>query len=417
MGGDSQVGTNCGAALMRSPIIPVQLITPDVPPGFRLEGASWLACGISTFVEMVLYCFTPSNSNRGPSISEPCDNVPPRADGTFDLEIGVVLPDLLPALDGKNEYAIDVAVEGMPARRLAVSNSMSRLRYEIDGKPHQALAHRSLLGQVRKGEIELIPKDAPEEPLRTFVTSQFRISGTTAAQALDEYLSGTFDNLLAYLNQLLRVFSLVDDGPGRVYSTAYTHSTFEAFYFLLVGGSAEMDKVGHGRVMPHAGRTFFNPPTLPADQSSLVLNLLTGATYPSDIHALVHAARRYLEAGAFDFSVLLSVVAAEIATRRFVVERCLSLGVSKKKLDEYKADYKFSMLLSVEMFVLTPTGMKPDRDLIGKINKARNMRNAYMHEGTSVKDKATAYTVLGDAFTYIKYIDDVRKRLATAAEE
>ncbi len=397
---------------MRSPIIPIQLITPDTPQGFGLEKESWLACGLSSFVDMELYCFTPPNSNRGPDLGVPCENVPLRADGTFDLEIGVVLPDLLPALDGKYEYAIDVAVEGLPPRRLAVSNLMSRLRYQIEAKHYQALVHRSVLSEVRKGEVAFIPKDAPEEPLRTFVTSQFRISGATAAEALDEHLSDTFDTLLVYLNQVLRIASLVDEGPGRVYSTAYTRSTFEAFYFLLVGGSTEMDKVGHGRVMPHAGRTFFNPPTLPPEQSALVRGFLDGAGAPTDIHVLVHEARRYLEAGALNFSVLLSVVAAEIATRRFVVERCLAFGVSKKKLDNYESDYKFSMLLNVEMFVLTPPDMKPDRDMIGKVDRARVMRNEYMHEGKNVKDKATAYAVLGDVFAYIKYIDRVRKHLA-----
>ncbi len=377
-----------------------------------MEGDSWLACGLSTFVEMELYCFTPPDSKRGEGIGEPFQNVPRRDDGTFDVEIGVELPDLLPALDGKYEYAIDVALEGLQTRRLAVSNLMSRLRYQIQDKPHQALVHRSVLGQVRAGEAEFIPKDAPEEPLRTFVTSQFRITGTTAAEAVDEHLSDTFDELLMYLNQLLRIVSLVDEGPGRVYSTAYTRSTFEAFYFLLVGGSSEMDKVGHGRVMPHAGKTFFNPPTLAPEQSALIRRFMAGEAAPTDIHGLVHAARRYLEAGALDFSVLLSVVAAEIATRRFVFERCLALGVSKKKLEDYEADYKFSMLLNVEMFVLTLPDTKPDRDLIGKINRAREMRNAYMHEGKSVKDKATAYAVLGDVFTYIKYIDSVRKHLA-----
>jgi len=173
-----------------------------------------------------------------------------------------------------------------------------------------------------------------------------------------------------------------------------------------------MDKVGHGRVMPHAGRTGFNPPTLTSDQSDQIRRFLEGVESPSDIHGLIHAARRYLEAGAFDFSVLLSVVAAEIATRRFAVERYLALGVSKKKLETYESDYKFSMLLNVEMFVLTPPEMKPDRDMIGKVNRARDMRNAYMHEGESIKDKTTAYAVLGDAFAYIKYIDRVRNHLA-----
>jgi hypothetical protein len=177
-----------------------------------------------------------------------------------------------------------------------------------------------------------------------------------------------------------------------------------------------MDKVGHGRVMPHAGRAFFNPPSLAPEQSALVRRFLEGAAAPTDIHFLVHEARRYLEAGALDFSVLLSVVAAEIATRRFVVERCLALGVSKTKLGDYERDYNFSMLLNVEVFVLTPPDMKPDRDMIGKVNRARGMRNDYMHEGKSVKDKATAYAVLGDVLAYIEYIDQVRKHLASSAQ-
>src|SRR5205085_2225902 len=102
---------------MRSPIIPVLLVTPDTSQGFGLERESWLGCGISTFVDMELFCFTPPDSTRGPSIGEPFQDVPSRGDGTFDLEIGVVLPDLLPALDNKYEYGIDVAVEGLPTRR------------------------------------------------------------------------------------------------------------------------------------------------------------------------------------------------------------------------------------------------------------------------------------------------------------
>jgi hypothetical protein len=145
---------------------------------------------------MQLFCFTQPNSNRGASIGEPFGNVPSKADGSFDVEIGVVLPDLLPALEGRYEYAIDVALEGMAAQRLALSNLMSRLRYQIEDKHHQALVHRSVLGQIRKGEVGFIPSNAPEEILRTFVTSQFRLPGATAAQALDEHLSDTFDTFL-----------------------------------------------------------------------------------------------------------------------------------------------------------------------------------------------------------------------------
>src|SRR5262245_41731587 len=148
---------------MRSPIVPMCLVTPDLPAEPGLKDDSWMACGVASFLDMEYYCFTPSESKRGPDIGVPCDNVPPREDGTFDLELGVVLPDLLPALDGKYEYAVDVAVDKLPTQRLAVSNLMTRWRYQLDGLHLQALAYRKALDRVRKGELDFIPKDGFEE--------------------------------------------------------------------------------------------------------------------------------------------------------------------------------------------------------------------------------------------------------------
>jgi hypothetical protein len=358
---------------------------------------------------MFTYCFTPPEINRGASIETPFQNVRPKEDNTFGVEIAVVLPDLLPALEeGKYEYALDVTVGGMPKKRVAVSNMMSKVRYQVGDVHYHALVHRSLLGHVRDGKYEHIPKGSPEEPLRTFVTAQFRISGTTAAEAMDEYLSDTFDTFLVYLNHLLKHISMVDEIPGRVYSTAYTRSTFDSFYFLIMGDSTEPDRLGHGKAIPHAGRSFFNPPVLTPELSALVRSYLDGTAHPIDTDGLLHAAKVYLQAGATDFSILLSVVAAEVATRRFVVERYFALGVSKNKVDDFTADYKFSMLLNVEIFALTPPNMKPDRTLVGGVDRARQIRNDYMHDGKQVKDRSVAVTVLRDVTDYIKYVERVR---------
>jgi hypothetical protein len=116
------------------------------------------------------------------------------------------------------------------------------------------------------------------------------------------------------------------------------------------------------------------------------------------------------------YSVLLAVVAAEIATRRFVVERYLALGVSNKKLKDYEGDYKFSMLLNVEMFALTPPDMKPDRTLVGGVDRARQLRNDYMHNGKQVEDKNVAATVLRDVTDYINYIHRVRDGMSSQAQ-
>lgn len=399
---------------MRSPVIPVQLITPDLPVAFGLEGESWLACGVSSYREMTPYAFVSAETRRDPSIGQPCRNVRPREDNTFRLELAVVLPDLFPALEeGKYEYALDVLVEGLPKQRIAVSNMMSKVRYQANDIHYHALVHRSELRGIRSGEQDLIPKDAPEEPLRTFVSSQFRIPGTTAADALDENLSDTFDIFLVYLNHLLRHVSMVDESTGAVYSTAYTRSTFDAFYFVLVGDSTDPDHLCHGQVAPHAGRAFMSPMTLPTGVSDQLRGYLAGTMKPADTAGLLHAAEVYLQAGATDYSVLLSVVAAEIATRRFVVERYLALGVSKKKLDDYEGDIKFSMLLNVEMFALAPADMKPDRNLVGGVNRARDLRNDYMHNGKQVKDKSVAATVIRDVKEYIEYVERVRVGLQT----
>lgn len=282
---------------MNSPIVPMRLVTPDVPDEMGLKGISGLACGVSSFLDLEFFCFTPENSKRGHSIAEPCANVPPNDDGTFQLEMAVVLPDLLPAMDGLNEYPVEVGRDGLTARTLGISNLMSRMRYQIDADHYQALVHRSLIKRIREGGIPFVPKDAPEEPIRSLVTFQTRIAGTTAAIALDNHLSDAFDTFLLYLNPLLRFLSLVDETPGRTYSTAYTRSTFDSFYFALYGASKDFDKIGHGRAMPHAGRAVLNPPRLPNELSTLVRSYLKGTADPTDTSVLIHAAKRYVEAG------------------------------------------------------------------------------------------------------------------------
>src|SRR5690606_19827647 len=114
------------------------------------------------------------------------EKVLPKDGSTFQLELGVVLPDLFPNLDGKPEYSLPVS-DGTAARELCFSNVMARLRYIRDDHHLHALLSRRALPKVRLGEVDFIPKDASVELLRTFSTSRFEITGSTAEEAFETH--------------------------------------------------------------------------------------------------------------------------------------------------------------------------------------------------------------------------------------
>jgi len=340
-------------------------------------------------------------------------DVPTPDDGRFLLELGVVLPDLLPNYKGQPEYSLLVKNE-QGERDVCLSNVMARLRYVRDEHLLHALIPRRAIPQVRDGKVEFIPKDSSVELLRSFATCRYEIEGTNAEEAFEMYCESSIHDLIERLNRILKALPFVDVAPGRVYSMAYSRASLPSFYFIIKGGSP--DKLGHGWISPHVGRTMLNPPDLPLDQAARLSDYLSGAATPDEVEAILHSVQSYVDAGVIEYVLLLSVIAAEVATQQFVQKQLLRSQVSKKKLEEAEKDLTYSMMLNIVLFAVTPDSHKPDKDLLGKMNRARSLRNAYMHTGEIPKNLDEVVELYHLTKQFVEYLRNVEQELNATTE-
>jgi hypothetical protein len=397
---------------MRYPITFVELATPDVPGEPHLNDYSWMLSGASSYFDLRGYFFLAPHLKKDASLGTLFENVRPKNSDQFQLELGVVLPDLFPNLEGRPEYVVSIAHEGT-TRELAFSNVMARLRFTRDEHLLHALIPRRALPKVRAGEVDFIPKEASVELLRTFSTCRFDIQGTTAEEALEEKCDTCMHDMIERLNRLLKIMPFVDLAEGRVYSVAYSRANLPPFYFILKGDSEE--NLGHGWISPHVGRTMLNPPNLPSEQVALLTAYLGGTKNVDDVQAFLHAARTFLDGGVNEYVLLLSVIAAEVATQRFVEKRLLSSSVSKTKLVEAEKDLTYSLVLNIVLFAVTPDGRKPDKELVGKMNRARSLRNDYMHEGKLPMDQRELVDLFENTKRFVQYLRELDEEMSKKA--
>lgn len=387
--------------LQRTPITLLRLCTTELSNNSFPKGSSSLISHASSYFDLLGYAFLAPGITKDPSLGNLFEKVESQEGNRFDLELGVALPDLFPNLNGQADFTLSVA-NGVSVQELCFSNTMARLRYTSNGELRHALICRQGLPMVASGEIDFIPKDASIEYLRTFATTRFEIIGSTAEEAFETYCESCIHDLIDRLNRCLKALPFVDSSPGRVHSTAYSTASLPSFYFMIEGKAG--GETGHGWISPHFGRSMMKPPDLTAEQSQLLSDYVSGVKAVDDIDALLHSAQTFLDGGVLDYVLLLSVIAAESATQRCVQGLLSANGVSTAKIEESKKDLTYSMMLNLLLVSLVTVENKPDKDLLGKMNRARSLRNAYMHNGQLPKDKNEIVELFEHTKLYVNYL-------------
>ncbi len=373
-----------------------------------MGNASWLLSGMSNYHDRRGYFFGAPHLNKDPRLRI-LPAVPARDDGKYQLELGTLLPDLFPNLESRSEYLLSVSVD-RESRALCFSNVMARLRYAKDGESFHALVPRCLLAKVQRGEVrDIAPPDAAVELLRTFVTARYEIDGTSAEAALESHCERCIHDLIERLNRCLKVLPFVDVEIG-IYSVAYSRGNLSPFYFVIKGASD--DKLGHGWISPHVGRSILNPSTLSVEQAIILSELLGGTRAINEVESLLHSAQAFLDGGIPEYVLLLSVIAAEVATQQYVHSRLLAANVSKKKLDDVEKDLTYSLMLNVVLFAVAPKDNPPDKQLLGKMNRARTLRNAYMHNAELPCKVDEVAELFEYTKTFVAYLRDVALKQA-----
>lgn len=381
----------------------IELAIPEEPKTSHLdESQSWLLSGLSIWADHRVYGFFVGGRQKSEDLGRIFSHIPPSSKGTFEIELGATLPDLLPNLSGQLDYAVNIRLPGEPPRSLAVSNQMARLNCVRDGKAFHVLTPRHRLSHLENNETFQVPPNTPSQLLRTTVTSRFTISGHDAEEALELAIEQCIEKFLSLLNHFLASIQMIEDGPHCRFSQTFDVLSLASVYLIIKGD--ESGPFGNGILATHAGRLALNPPSIEGQKKEELLAYLSGEEQTDPIRLMISAARSSFESGLLQFSLLQMVIATEMATSKYIRSRFLALGVSRSKWDKAENDITYSQMLNVHLFVVAPDKLKPDRDLIGKLNRARELRNNFMHRGEFALQRDEALELLNTTERYLNYL-------------
>lgn len=391
---------------MRDLILNIRLIYPPPKPSTILEGRSWLLTGLSFYNEFEVYCFGDTSMSKSPDLGRIFSDIKPSDDNSYTLELGVVLPDLLSSVQEQQEYCLDIVEEERSIRTVCISNQMAKVRFCHNGDDFHVLLPRYKLDAFRADNKYGITKDTPINLLRTTITSRFTIAGSDAEEALENLIGPKIDAFLNVLNKLSNAnLMLLKDFSGMI-TANYDRTTFNLLYFAIQGKQADL--IRSGRLALNIPKAHFNPNNLSQEDFQKLVSILNGTEKIDDIFRFLYSAKSYLDGGIHSFALLQIVIAIEIATSRFVNDSLIAAGASKEKLKEYREEIKFGRMLNIDLYALCPEDMKPDRELLGKLNRGRQKRNDFMHEGKFDLNRGDIMELYDAAKKYLQFINDVR---------
>ena len=84
-------------------------------------------------------------------------------------------------------------------------------------------------------------------------------------------------------------------------------------------------------------------------------------------------------------ALLESFVAVEVLVVRITEELKISKGISKSKISKFKKEIDLAHRMEVELLMFFSFNKK-EKDLLGKMVRARNIRNEIMHDNRSTSD-------------------------------
>jgi hypothetical protein len=251
--------------------------------------------------------------------------------------------------------------------------------------------------------------------LKTMVSSRFAIHGASAHEALEKHIEGCSDRLIECLNRVAIANLTANEHafPGFL-SPNFDKSTFDSMYFIIRG--SDPAEFGNWRLATSLSRAMLRP-TVEFKNSHVaqVRAILGGSTAIDDVRKMMQMAISYAEGGLLEFALLQLVIAAEVATARFVHKMMISNGVSKTKIRELKNELTFSMMLNLDVIAFSPPAMKPDPSLLGKVNEARRRRNDLMHEGEFQCSKDYLRELHQHVREYVAHLDRVLAALGSGS--
>lgn len=384
----------------------IELYAPTAIEAPPVQPATWLLQAITPFRDLRLIAFLgqPKHENLGRLIT----GLAPREDGTFLVEFGAILADHLPNLHNQPEYLLHLPeTEAHAARDLCFSNQLVRLRFLLNGDPYHLICPLYRLQRVREGKTAA-PAEAHAEYLKTVVTARYEIPGYDVEDALSSHVDSAVADFIACINHVVAAHLVVAREEWGILTPTYDHGSFEHLYLLIAG--ADPTKVMPERLALTLFRAALGSSTYTKEDEELFRAAVSGANKNDDAVLFLRSAKSYIEGGTLHLALLQLAIAAEIATMRYVHSEYIRRGVSKTKLQERQSEISFGIMLNLEVIALAPPSRPPDRQLLGRVDRLRKLRNDLMHNGkfgASLLELRQMHAAVKQYVAYLREIESV----------
>ncbi len=393
-----------------TPIIRLTLSRPDrTRDSILTADDSYLLTTPTLYDELHMFTLWAKGERKSKSL-ELFPDLAADANGTYYLELGVTLPDLLPTINCQFGYKIPIGSTRHGANFLCISNQMVRVNCYRESRLMHVLAPEQCLHRIHEHGVQ-VDSNPPYQVLRTTVSMRFSIAASSVDRVFDIFLEQCAEDLAIALNNFLAAYLTVNSVSYYTHSTAFDARSFDVLYFAVFGGDRSSARVG--RLALHLGKMALNPADISGEAYAQMLEYMSGKREPDSVNLMLVEAKNSYKSGLLRAALLQIVVATEMSVARFIHEEYLNAGVSQTKWNEAKKDLSYSQMLNLHLFALAPPDFRPDQEILGQLNLARRLRNEFMHEGKFELDGIRLGEIFQASEKFLSYIAELRNRVQT----
>jgi hypothetical protein len=317
-------------------------------------------------------------------------NAAPDLEGEeFTLSIAAELPVFLVLPEGIDTYTHTVMIDGTS---IQVTIYQDCVKYYYGD--HFSQDHIMRYQVLRLPDIQEQVKSLPSsdrkyvQKLRSVVHLTLPVNIRERDHFVLHQLRPHCELLMEACNRIMEAERSTYYAMAWMYPYQISFLSIELFWISLYKGSQRQESfsfMGNGALLA------LNPPYPGTTEAfEQVKAAISGQdTYPVWWTYYVKAATHHGQQKHRE-AVLECIIALEMALSEFVRIKWEQRGVSKTAISNAKRDITLSMMTNIELMSLSDEARKPSPELIGKLNKARTLRNEIIHGGKTAVTESQA---------------------------
>jgi hypothetical protein len=319
------------------------------------------------------------------------------------ISIAAELPHSIGLPDGTLSHRCATSIDGEPIA-IDIYNDCHRIYTSDHFTPERTERYKLL----RSAELSAAAQPFPENARRKFISPMRSVVMATFNVRFQSQELFILHMLSAYCTKLMRACNAILEAERCTYYRMSWNFPYH-LSFLSVGlywvsienpnGSYEARAF-----MGNSGHIALNPPVVTADAFERVMTAIKpGCEYPIWWQYYCKAAT-LLGQQSYRSAVLESIIALEMALSVFVRRRLTDRGVSKSSFERVKKDITLSLMLNIELTSLAPDDQRPAPEIVGRLNRARKLRNLIVHEGKASVSESEATEAVEAVRLGLKYL-------------